>query len=443
MRDILIEFLETHLKQQQQLSGALAVFLGGLTGKLPTQYLSESTDKLCHETTSTGKRYYLRTVRQTSCSYLTVSTTREITESEYKRLSPEAKKNAFMIGGDEENSQTGSGVQNLKSNEEEEHLKYLSKRTDGRWCARRTIDGKRICVYGRTQAEAYEKLRQIVGGGKTRTRTKAQSFVEFANWWLVTFKKDRVSIKTYKSYQNAINNHLQINTPLNRVTAMQLQEIIGKLPATRIKEVVCQVMKAVMRKAYELDLIKKDMSAFIDKGKIKRENGRQALNLEEQRKLIGELGDDTFARRVMFYLCTGVRPAEIATIRKDELRPGWVKINGTKTQRAVRWVKISAKLEGIIAGSSEEFFKFDNKRFRERLQKTCRTAGIEREIDVYTLRHTFATNLYILRVPEKDRQTYMGHTAGSTMTNDVYTTFSPDTTPEDIYNIFGDWLPKF
>ena len=58
-------------------------------------------------------------------------------------------------------------------------------------------------------------------------------------------------------------------------------------------------------------------------------------------------------------------------------------------------------------------------------------------------KHTFATNLYIIGVPEKDRQEYMGHVSGSPMTNDVYTTFTPDVKAENIYNIYGDFLPKF
>ena len=43
----------------------------------------------------------------------------------------------------------------------------------------------------------------------------------------------------------------------------------------------------------------------------------------------------------------------------------------------------------------------------------------------------------------KDRQTYMGHAPGSTMTNGVYTTFSPDITAQNNYDIYGDWYPEF
>ncbi len=59
------------------------------------------------------------------------------------------------------------------------------------------------------------------------------------------------------------------------------------------------------------------------------------------------------------------------------------------------------------------------------------------------MRHTFATNLYIMGVAEKDRQVYMGHASGSSLTNDVYTTFSPDVKSKDIYDIYGDWYPEF
>ena len=223
---------------------------------------------------------------------------------------------------------------------------------------------------------------------------------------------------------------------------MQLQELLNKLPASRIRKEVYKLIRQIVRKAYELDIIKKDVSEFLTVGKIE-EKSREALTLDEQRKLVGALGDDMFSRRVMFYLCTGARPSEIATVRKDEIRPGWIKINGTKTKAAIRRVKVSEKMSAMLAGESPEFFNFDYKRFRQRLQALCENIGLKRMIDVYTLRHTFATNLYILRVPEKDRQTYMGHTAGSAMTNDVYTTFSPDITPQNIYDIYGEFLPKF
>lgn len=340
--------------------------------------------------------------------------------------------------GGENNNIVVSSAQ-TSNNEECENMKYLTKRHDGRWSARKTINGKRISVYGRTQAEAYEKLKQI---GSVKRSSKQQSFYEFAQFWLVTYKKDRVSPKTYRGYKNIIDNHLKITTLLNRLSVIDLQKIINGISASRIREAVCQVMKAVLRKAYELDYIKKDISPFLEKGKIEK-GSRQALSLDDQRKLLSALRDDTFSRRVLFYLCTGARPAEFATVKKAELHPGWVRINGTKTAKAVRWVKVSARISNMLMNETDDFFTFDIKRFREHLQRVCIDAGISTNVDIYTLRHTFATNLYILRVPEKDRQQYMGHVSGSAMTNDVYTTFTPDTSAKDIYDIYGDLYPEF
>ena len=352
-----------------------------------------------------------------------------------------AQEGAFRLYVKAEGGDAAQSVSNVRTQQEgDEDLKYLSKRKDGRWCGRRTVNGRRVCVYGRTQRECRDKLNEALNLKKKSP--KRESLITFARWWIETYKKDNVSKSTYDSYRYAVNTHLNITTPINKVTTVQLQELLNRLPATRTRENVYKTVRQIMKKAYELDLIKKDVSAFLVLGKIEK-GERRALNLDEQRALIGALGDDMFARRVMFYLCTGARPSEIATVRKDEIRPGWIKINGTKTAKAVRWVKVSGRLSEMVKSQGADFFTFNNKRFRERLQKFARAAGIEANIDVYTLRHTFATNLYIIGVAEKDRQVYMGHASGSSLTNDVYTTFSPDVKSKDIYDIYGDWYPEF
>ncbi len=408
MRDILIDFLEKHLMQQYQLLQNMQEFLNGLTGKPPGTVTNHPVPPL-------------RQTQSMICTFV---------HGNYKLYE--------HVGGDKQTQAVSDPQAHTKETEE---MKYISKRADGRWVARKTIDGKRICVYGKTQKEASEKLRAL--SGKKIREPKREPLGKFATWWLDTYKKGNVSESTYKNYSWTISAHLaDVTTPINKVTTVQLQALLNGMPASRIRKEVYKLLRQIFRKAYELDFIKKDVSEFLTVGKVE-EKSRDALSIEEQRKLVASLSDDMFSRRVMFYLCTGARPGEIATVRKEELRPGWVKINGTKTKSAVRWVKISAKLSAMLAGESPEFFHFDNKRFRQRLQQFCDVHGICRKIDVYTLRHTFATNLYILRVPEKDRQTYMGHTAGSAMTNQIYTTFSPDTTAQDIYDIYGDFYPEF
>jgi integrase len=64
------------------------------------------------------------------------------------------------------------------------------------------------------------------------------------------------------------------------------------------------------------------------------------------------------------------------------------------------------------------------------------------DITVYRLRHTYATNLFIMGVPDKERQHYLGHTT-TRMTNDVYSSFTPNVKKEYNKDIFGDRYPDF
>lgn len=61
---------------------------------------------------------------------------------------------------------------------------------------------------------------------------------------------------------------------------------------------------------------------------------------------------------------------------------------------------------------------------------------------LYMLRHTYATNLYYLGVPDKERQVYMGHYS-SALTNDIYTTFDPSIKKSDIVKLYNNLYPEF
>ncbi len=329
----------------------------------------------------------------------------------------------------------------IENPHEEDNMRHITKRTDGRWQGSKVIDGKRYFVYAKTKAECYEKFKKLTNK-KQKKSQKYYNVAEFATYFLETYKKGNVIDRTYKDYQSTVKRYLDLKTPMCKVTTEQLQAILNAMPLTRQRVQVYQLMRQIFAKAYALNVIRRDVTDPLVKGRVEKAD-RRALNIEEQRALFSALSDDIFSRRVIFYLCTGARPAEMKTVRKEELRPGWLKINGSKTAKAQRWVKISGRLYEMLKSAPDGFFTFDLKKFRMHLQRVCQQVGITYDVDLYTLRHTFATNLYIIGVKEKDRQVYMGHASGSTMTNDVYTTFSPDVTAKNIYDIYGDFLPEF
>ena len=78
-------------------------------------------------------------------------------------------------------------------NEETEvSMKYkktlIKKRNDGRWYARYKIsNGNYKDIYGKTQKECYDKLKQYADSNKEikcKTNTKKKTFKEFYSEWL-------------------------------------------------------------------------------------------------------------------------------------------------------------------------------------------------------------------------------------------------------------------
>lgn len=325
----------------------------------------------------------------------------------------------------------------LKKETEHEEMKNIIKRTDGRWMGRKTINGKRITVYGRTQLECLKKWKAI-------KEQKQQSLYptklyDFAMYWFENYKKNEIDISSYGFYLNTIKNQLNIKMDIKNITTDNLQQLLNDLPPTRTKEKAFLTLRQVFRKAKELGIIKNNIAEYIVKGKIYRKEV-PAFNLEEQTKIVSNLCDDETSIIILTYLLTGCRPNEIRTLRKSKIKNNMIYINGTKSDNAKRWVKISDRLIEILSRRSEILFKYSYDQISDRFDNYLAKIGVEGTL--YQLRHTFATNLYYLGVPDKERQVYMGHYS-SVLTNDVYTTFDPNITKNDIVKLYNNLYPEF
>ena len=88
----------------------------------------------------------------------------------------------------------------------------------------------------------------------------------------------------------------------------------------------------------------------------------------------------------------------------------------------------------------DSMFSFAQKTLRKHFSKLLKKIKIKGTL--YMLRYTYATNLQILGASEKELQVYMGHYS-SVLTNDIYTTYSPDVSEEDIRKIYKNLYPYF
>ena len=316
-------------------------------------------------------------------------------------------------------------------------MKNIRKRKDGRWEGRKTINNKRISVFAKTQKECLEKLKQLKAvPAKTLIPKK---FYDFALYWLENYKKNQIVEKSYKSYKNLIEKYLSnFKNDISKMTLDELQKLMNELPATRTREYLHLTIRQIFKKALELELIKKDISLFLTKGKINR-TSRKALTIAEQRLLLLNLSKDLFSIRVYCYLMLGCRPNEIQLLQAEK-NAEYVFINGTKTKNAKRWVKVSTKINDMILKNIDELKKTNATSFNKQFREFAKKLNIK--ANLYMLRHTFATNLFYLGVPDKERQVYMGHSS-SILTNDIYTTFDRNVKKEDILNLYKDLYPKF
>ncbi|MGN1227488.1 MAG: tyrosine-type recombinase/integrase [Christensenellales bacterium] len=347
----------------------------------------------------------------------------------------EMKRNNLVVFNNEAISQS------LQSNKGEEKLKNIYKRKDGRYSGVKTIKGKTYRVYAKTQKECAAKLQKVIKKGEKGFKYPS-NFYEFAVYWYDNFKKDNICEISQNNYEWYImHNLIKIDCDFEDLTVDILQKHINSMPPTRSREYCTMIIKQILKKAYELDLIPKNYGDFISKGKIIRTK-KTGFSLEDQKKILNNLGDDDFSLAVYTLLLTGCRPNELKTITKTNIKKNLVLIDGTKTQNAKRWVKISDWLQNkLLEQPNEEIFKrwtYDalKKPFR-RLFKNADVKG-----SIYMLRHTFATNLFYLGVPDKVRQAFMGHSS-SVLTNDVYTDYDPTITKNDILNLYKDLYPNF
>lgn len=418
MRDILIEFLRMQLRQQIQLSENLSNFIQGLSGEIPTESINVPAIPPTQQTEQRSRKG---------------NVIQFVPRSKRAEINKEAKKTES-----ESVSDKGADMQKVKP----------VLRKDGRYQLYVICGGKRHYVYASTERECRHKRAELEKELKKNPQQyfasgvhECMTLYEFGIFYVENFKKQYVVESTYKQYLSTVKKYLNSNTLLCKLRIEEVQGLINALPMTSLRGKVFSLLVQILKKAYALDFIKKHLGDLIEKGKTQDER-LDALSIEDQQRLVQNLDLDTnFGKRVMFYLLTGARPAEMKTV--TEIKKGFVHLCGTKTKHADRWIKLSESAMTLFENAPIEFYRFDLKRFRQRLQKFVEQyCGIKSYVTVYTLRHTFATNLYYLGCPDKERAAYMGHTTTKT-TNDFYTSLDPTISAIDIKNIYGDFYPEF
>ena len=321
----------------------------------------------------------------------------------------------------------------------DDDMKYIRKRTDGRWEFRKSIDGKRYYVYAKTQKALLKKIKSFK---PIETKENKTITFDFINQWYNLYKKD---ITSHSQYLYAINKYFNIplfKKPIDKITYLELEEFLNNIDKKRTKAYCYYIIKGIFETAYKQKLVKEDLSKLITKPKNKTIKGEH-FNLKEQEAILNNLDKTPIKNEIIFYLLTGCRRTEAKNISINDIDfdNNKIYIAGTKTKSAKRYVPISNNYKNFLKENFKYMFKYQQDYYSKEFSKYLKLLKIKNH-KLHDLRHTFSTNLYYLGVPDKERQYYLGHSS-IMITNDIYTHLDPNITKNNILNLYKDLYPKF
>ena len=327
--------------------------------------------------------------------------------------------------------------------EGEEIMPGIKLRKDGRYEVRKMQEGRRISIYTKTLNEAKKILTKLKNNKiKISKEVKKQKVYTLKQWyeiWLDTYKKPFLKPKSYEmiisSFRKAIKKFG--NIPINKISSLDIQKFLNSMELNRTKERIQVYFNAILQKACDLDLITKNPFKAVERTK-KRKYKNFCYNFDEQQKIINAIKGTKIEQAIYCYLLTGARPNELPQKKDFDFTNNIINIHGTKNEKSKhREIQMSQ----TFAKYMEEYFLLNEFPGHTEIQQTfkniCEKLKIEKPL-LYRLRHTFASNHFVLRTPAKQVSEWMGHTTIST-TLDIYTDIDKTATKEKIQNLYNNF----
>ena len=351
-----------------------------------------------------------------------------------------------MLEAEKNNQNCNNTYVFQNSLQEQEDMKNITLRTDGRYMARKQINGRQITVYGYNQKQCLQKLKQKIRAVNQKTEPQKQK-VFLHQWldnWYTTYKMKFVSLRTAQIIENAIKEikkHFS-NIDINLLDTQKIQSFLNKYQASRKKEFISLYFNACLQKAEDLDIINKNPFKAVVKDR-RINNIRQGYNLEEQTQILNAIKNTQIEPVILFYLCTGIRKNEITTFNIDtdiDIQHNLIKIKSEKKrEESYRLIDVTPELIKIILNNREAFklkTDFIYRQFKMLLDKSNIRSGL------HLLRHSFATNHFYLGTPIKLISSWLGHETVE-LTQNIYTHIDRTITKDDILKLYNNLYYQF
>lgn len=341
----------------------------------------------------------------------------------------------------------------------------ITQRSDGRWMGRlsvsRDVDGKahRLAVYGSTQAEVVEKLKNL----RQQRDTNAKSVVGkdtvagYLQRWLENDVEVNRDAKTHQEYEGTVRLYVSPfigHIKLSKLDGEQLVAWQGTLkkkgfsPNMRLRSI--RVLRNALNKAVKLRLLPYNPIMALDKPKVTR---KQVTPLETDacQRLFKACKSHRLGDLIVLAAMTGLRKGElfaldwnavnldegVLVVRRQVQELGGLKLKEPKTAAGKRVVSLDpvavealrsrlkkAKAEGFepedvpIVFANERGGYLRGSNFDRRVWYPIReVAGIPDTFVFHDLRHTQASLMLAAGVDLKVIQARLGHRDFATTAN--------------------------
>ena len=232
----------------------------------------------------------------------------------------------------------------------------VGERKDGRWEGRVSLpDGRRRCVYGRTEKEVVDKMQSLFNDIRQGTvrEGKDQALGAYMEDWLANFIEPTRSPSTTKNYAQMLRLYIAPKLgriKLSKLTGQDIQRFLNQLRqqpvartgrpmSPRTTQLCYGILSAALNRARKLALINQNPCAAVDPPKGRRTEVRP-LTPEQARALLASVRGSRLEGFWTIAISCGLRPAEGLGLR-------WADVDFEKGTIFVRQ-QLQADLDGKL-----------------------------------------------------------------------------------------------
>ena len=311
----------------------------------------------------------------------------------------------------------------------------IRKRNDNRWYARFKNNNKYKYVYGKTQIECLNNLKQSLKDIK-EIKVLPPTITTLKMWldqWQELYKDGKISLGTEKINRNLRNKYIDITLgdyDITKITSIDILKFLNSISAERQRQKVYTILHDSFNKALLNKVIQENPMLVVDKPKHEKKPNR-ALSLEEEKSFIEACNGSICGDYFLTTLFQGLRKSETFNIYSQDIdiNKETLSINQKedyryriKTKTSKRVLPLFNRTKEILIkylNCSDRIFKHSQKLIYNEFANICKKANIT-NATIHTLRHTFITRCIENNIPLKVVQKWAGHST-SKMTNEVYT----------------------